>query len=75
MVLATLLELGGDEMVNVEDIFKNTPLHLGALNENEKIVEILLAHGADVKKLNFDQECVLHWSLINGKYIYLVYKQ
>lgn len=66
------MELGGDEIVNVEDNFKNTPLHLGALNENEEIVEVLLAHGADVNKLNSDQESVLHWSSINGEYIYIV---
>lgn len=62
------MKLGGDKMINVEDNFKNTPLHLGALNENEKIAQLLLAHGADVKKLNSEQESVLHWSSINGKH-------
>lgn len=68
MYLTTLIELGGDEMINMIDNFKNTPLHLGSINKNSKIVELLLAHGADIKKLNSELESVLHWSSINGKY-------
>lgn len=66
MVLNTLLKIGGDKMVNVEDDFKNTPLHLGALNENVQILESLLAHGADVQKLNSELESALHWGSINS---------
>lgn len=63
----TLIKLGGEGMINLVVNFQNTPLHLGAINENEKIVELLLAHGADNKKLNSELESALHWSSINGK--------
>ncbi|XP_014237481.1 uncharacterized protein LOC106659431 [Trichogramma pretiosum] len=55
-LIKTLLKYGAD--VNVKDDNGESPLHLAVLSCNFEVVEVLLAHGADVQSIDFSK---LNW--------------
>jgi hypothetical protein len=65
LAAVTLLIAGGAN-VNVENIHKNTPLHLAAGNGHKDIVEELLRNGADASKINLAGQTAAKIASDNG---------
>ncbi|KAL7300099.1 hypothetical protein TKK_0007107 [Trichogramma kaykai] len=56
-LIKTLLKYGAN--VNAKDDSGDSPLHLTVMSNNLNVVELLLAHGADMQSFDFSK---LHWS-------------
>lgn len=69
-----ILEAGGDPNTPFPADYWNSPLHVAACGEDirpgsnkEKIIELLLSHGADIDVVNEDGQTPLHCAVINCK--------
>ncbi|XP_023316116.1 uncharacterized protein LOC106659970 [Trichogramma pretiosum] len=61
-LIKTLLKYGAN--VNAKDNNGDSPLHLAVLSCNLEVVEVLLAHGADVQSFDFSKLCWEYdWSI------------
>jgi ankyrin repeat protein len=48
------------------DYYEDTPLHIATRKGNKEIVELLIAHGADINMPNYDDNTPLHIATMGG---------
>ena len=70
LVAKVLCAYGADANMKRDDGI--APLHIAVKNNNKELAEILIAHGANVNTLDNNNSTILHWSIINKKFAYLI---